>query len=123
MQNVVKTTGDFSLRDTTHRQVVEIKMMRPTVVKPTSFVQERIATGALVVLGVVDDEATQEELLNYIRDSEDEELAVAAFLAAFTLEKSKPTATKAVEPVAPKAVEVQASPKVVSSSPPTAKKA
>lgn len=86
MKNIVKTTGDFSLRDTTHR-LIDIKMKRPTVVFPTPFVQERIATGALELLGVVNDDATQEEMLEYLKESEGEELAIASFLSAFPVEK------------------------------------
>lgn len=82
MKLIVTTTGSFSLMDFT--QKVDINKGKPTVVKSTHFIQERLGMGHLKLLAQISDDATQEEMLAYLTDSEgDVELAVAAYLSKF----------------------------------------
>lgn len=80
MQHLIETTGKFLLIDPFFRK--EIAHDRPTVVKFTSFIQDRLANGQLNLLaGDIGDERTDEEFLAYWL--ENPEIAVEAFLSEF----------------------------------------
>lgn len=87
MKALVNTTGPFSLVDYANgRETAEAN--RPSVITLSSpFFAQRAAAGQLLVLGHVNDEATDEEFAVYLQESEGEELAVAAFLGAYAPEQ------------------------------------
>lgn len=85
MKLLVQTTGSFSLIDFTQR--LEINKATPTVVRSTHFVQERLGMGALRVLGQLQDTATNDEMLTYLKESAgDKDLAIQSFLSAFGID-------------------------------------
>lgn len=92
MKALAETTGSFMLIDFATGQ--EIPFDRPAVITIGSFFSTRAAAGQVRVLGSVTDEATDDEFRSYLRDSEDVDLAVAAFLANYAVGAEK----KAEEP-------------------------
>lgn len=81
MKLLVETTGQFMLIVPGSRD--EISAHRPSVVSPSSFVNQRAAVGQLSTLGQVADEATDAEFGRYWHDSGDRDLAISSFLEAF----------------------------------------
>lgn len=79
---LVETTGAFMLVDYSDGGT-EINAFRPSVVRNTQFVQSRVSTGDLTVLGTVTDAATDEAFADTLRNSKDTTMAVEAFLAEF----------------------------------------
>lgn len=93
-RSILETTGDFQLIDFETNTL--IRFQGPTLVEQadTAFIQARITIGHLKLIGVVNDEATDEELLKYIKESDGNyELAVASFMSAFPVEGSTPLPT------------------------------
>jgi len=100
MKSIVITTGKFSLIDASQR--LEINKNTPTVVRSTPFVEERLAMGHLRTLAQVSDDATQAELVKYVKESDgDLTLAVAAFVSAFDPYPQVEPAQEAPAPVEP----------------------
>jgi len=86
MKLLLETTGDFMLMD--RSQDISIEADRPAVVSNTPFIEARLGMGNLRVLGQLNDEATDEEFKQYLRDCVgDVALAVESFLSSFGLEK------------------------------------
>lgn len=81
MKILVETTGDFMLID--RQQDLAIECDRPAVTERTPFVHVQIGLGQLHVLSELQEAATDEEFQKYVTDSEDMDLAVASFVAAF----------------------------------------
>ena len=81
-KHLVETTGSFELVDFSYKSQV-LDSTRPSVVAMTTFIQGRVALGQVRVLGELSDESTDEEFVNYWKESEDPALAVDAFLATF----------------------------------------
>lgn len=80
---LVETTGNFSLIDGT-RGLVDIRSTRPTVVVSTSFVQNRIALGQIKVLAELPEEATDEDWVKFLEESDgDVDLARESFVSSF----------------------------------------
>lgn len=88
MKNIVEPRGSFMLVDPyTGDQVAH---NRPSVVRHSSFIESRVANGQLRLHGNVNLDATDVELVKYLAESkEDTELAIAAFMSAFPLEKKE----------------------------------
>lgn len=84
MKLLVETTADFMLMDMGGSQ--EIQAHRPAVVTKTPFINTRTADGQLDVLAQLSDEATDAEFAKYWVESEDRDLAIAAFADAFSPE-------------------------------------
>ena len=77
---LVETTGKFMLMG----EWGEIPSQRPAVIKEHAFVQERIVSNQIKVLGKLKDEATDADFLTYWKEAEgDAALAVESFLSAF----------------------------------------
>lgn len=75
-----------------------ISAFHPAVVKMSGFIEQRLASRELKLLGNVNDAATQAEMDKYVADSEgDTDLAIASFLAAFD-ENAEPPAPPAPAP-------------------------
>jgi hypothetical protein len=93
MKLLVKTLGPFGLTDMyTGCQVV---WNRPSVVKPSAFVDQRIQLGQIRVISQIPDEATDEEFKRFLIDSgENEELAVSSFLSQFEAHVETPAAKR-----------------------------
>lgn len=85
MKILCETTGDFMLADLANGQ--SIVSTRPCVVTKTGFTDQRSMIGQIRKLADLTDEATDEEFAKYVQDSEDMELAVESFVAAFGVEK------------------------------------
>lgn len=84
MKQIVQTTGDFQLYLPYPEHYAHAH--RPSVVATSTFFEQHAAAGRIQVLGQVSDEATDEELVKYLEESKgDVELAVASFIAAFSL--------------------------------------
>lgn len=82
---LMETTGAFMLSDIGNAGFV-IEAHRPVVSLNTNFVQARVALGQIRLLGEVTLEATDEEFMNYLKDSDnDPELATSSFLESFKL--------------------------------------
>lgn len=92
MKILCETNGNFQLIDFGAGGNL-IRAHRPSVVLGSSFVSSRAAIGQIKVLGNVSDEATDEEFEKYFDEAGDAELAVAAFLEAFSTEVTKKLAT------------------------------
>ena len=91
MKILAETTGPFMLQDLGFQMQV-IPSHRPAVVQSTSFIQTRIASSQIKVLGELVQEATDEEFKEFIRESIKDDvidmpLAVASFLSKFGTEK------------------------------------
>lgn len=85
MKMLVETSGQFQLQDMNVNPLISAH--RPTVVENTNFVQHRVALDQIKILGKLKDEATNEDFMGYMKDSEDVALAVASFMSAFGLEE------------------------------------
>lgn len=81
MKLLVETTGPFQIYYPVPEQFARAD--RPCVVTQSSPMSVGIANGKLRLLGTVNDDATDEEFLAYLKDAKDKELAVAAFLDKF----------------------------------------
>lgn len=84
-QVICETTGDFQLVDYGNEGRI-VPAFRPAVATLTSFLSQRAAAGQLRVIANVSDEATDEEFVAYLKDSEDVSLAIAAFTDAYSVE-------------------------------------
>lgn len=95
MKLIVNTAGPFMLEAQGDEQTAHHN--RPSVVTQSAFISQRIGMSQLIVLGQVNDEATDAELATYLAESKEEELAIASFLEAFPVDKEaeKAKATKA----------------------------
>lgn len=94
---LVETVGDFQLVDFNHnRQTVPSE--RPAVVVLSKFIQERVSAGQIRVITQVGEEATDDEFLNYWKESENPELAVDSFITTFPDGKPTQKTVKAAEP-------------------------
>lgn len=95
-QVICETTGDFQLVDYGNEGRI-VPAFRPAVATLTSFLSQRAAAGQLRVIANVSDEATDEEFVAYLKDSEDVSLAIAAFTDAYSVESkaaAKPAPAK-----------------------------
>jgi hypothetical protein len=86
MKLIVQTSGQFQLVDDYQR----IPAYRPAVVEETHFIQRFMATDRIQLLHKVSNDATDQELVDYIADAGDVELAVSAFADKFALEPPVP---------------------------------
>lgn len=94
MKAIVKTTGEFSLLESYTRDFVTDK---PCVVTWTQFFEARTGNGQLKVLASrLPDTASDEEFQQYLNESENEDLAVAAFISQYEepKEEKKPARRK-----------------------------
>ena len=86
MKQLVETIGDIMLMDVVTGAV--IRSAGATVVQPSTFTQERLATD-LKIIASVNDEATDAEWLKYVAETDgDGELALASFLSAYPVESA-----------------------------------
>ena len=86
MKHLVETTGDFMLLDSSTR--TSIRHDRPTIVKVTPFVTTRLGTGELkLLIQDLPEEATDDEMFEYIMLAGDAATGVAAYLAHFGLDE------------------------------------
>jgi len=93
MKLLCETTDNFMLIDYFNGGDT-VESYRPCVVRPSQFFQMHAAAHRLRIIAQVNDEATDQEFLSYLKDAEDEELAVASFVDAYPLEQvEKPKAT------------------------------
>lgn len=81
MKILCETNGSFQLLDFSTGDLLPAE--RPAVMTQSAFVQSHVASGRVTVHGTLTEAATDEEFRNYLTDSEDPELAIAAFLASF----------------------------------------
>lgn len=88
MKILCETNGSFQLVDFGNGGNT-IQANRPSVVLGSPFISSRAAIGQIKVLGNVTDEATDAEFAEYFDASENAELAVAAFLEAYSTEVTK----------------------------------
>jgi hypothetical protein len=99
---LVETTGNFQLRDFSTSKI--LRHEGATVVRNSTFIGERINAGQIRIIAQLNDEATDDEWLAYLRDSEDEDLARAAFVDAFKIEQPLVKVVEVVpQPAAPAA--------------------
>lgn len=85
MKYLVETPDNTQLKDIETGQLVPFN--RPAVIRPTGFFEAKIFKGQMRRLADLDDQATDEEFQNYLRDSDNAvPLAVAAFKSAFGVE-------------------------------------
>lgn len=88
-KNIYETTGAFQLVGSSRAE--HVPHNRPAVLESSHFTQKFQSTGALNVLGTVNDEATDEEFAKYWAESKgNRDLAVQSFIAAFPVETSAP---------------------------------
>lgn len=87
MKSIVKTSGSFSLIDAVNMQ--EIVKNRPVVVEVTTFIEQRAATGDLMILANgIPEEALDKDLLDFWKESKKkDDLAVASYLDFLTPKK------------------------------------
>ena len=93
MKLLVETTGPFQIYYPVPEQFARAD--RPCVVTQSSAMSVGIASGKLKLLGTVNDEATDEEFLAFLKDSKGKDLAVASFLSKFSDEEPEPEAKPA----------------------------
>ena len=97
MKLLVETTGQFQLICNDQRQLIRFKGC--TLVVNSAFVESRCIAGQLRLIAQVSDEATDGEWRQFEKECEgDQELAVAAFVSKFPLEKTKPEPVLGPEP-------------------------
>lgn len=85
MKQIVETTGEFQLYLPAPGFFAQAH--RPSVVHISAFFEQHAAAGRIKILGHVNDDATDEELVRYLEGSKgDEELAIAAFISEFPAE-------------------------------------
>lgn len=93
---IVATTGPFALMDFSTGD--EAHHARPSVVTKSQFINQRQGLGQLKVLSnVLRAEATDAEFVKYLKDSEDENLAIAAFVEKYE-DKPEPKPEPQPEP-------------------------
>lgn len=84
MKYIVETMGDFQLLDPSVPGGQLLPAHRPAVLEKTGFIGQRISLGQVRILAEVNDEATDAEFEQYLRESDgDRELALASFQSAF----------------------------------------
>lgn len=86
MKLIVETTGEFQL----YLPGVELHAHahRPSVVQSCWFFEQHIGAGRLRVLGQVNDDASDDELVKYLAEAEgDQPLAIDSFISTFPFEK------------------------------------
>lgn len=82
MKYLMETKGQFQLVDYATDNTIQAD--RPSVIEMTRFFESRVALDQIRVLGKLKDEASDEEFVKYLAESEgDMELAVDSFLSAF----------------------------------------
>jgi hypothetical protein len=82
MKMLVVTTGQFSLQCMDSKQVIH--SARPCVIFQTEYLSNRLALKQWRMLAHLKDEATDEEFVEYLKESgSDRELAIQSFIAAF----------------------------------------
>jgi hypothetical protein len=85
MKNILETTGSFQIVDADTGTLVRFEGY--TVAPPSNFSQSRIALGQLSVKGQVNDDATDEEWLKYVAESDGNlDLALEAFVSAYPVD-------------------------------------
>lgn len=92
MKMLAETKGDFMFLDLSVGQ--RINSHRPSVVVVTDFLNARIGLGHIIKVADVPDEATDEEFEAYWKESEDRNLALAAFLSKFDTDAAMTTAPR-----------------------------
>lgn len=100
MKLLVETTGAFQVLnpDTYER----IRHEGLTVVTKSQFIHERASIGQLRVKGQVNDEASDDEWLETLRESDgDEELALASFLDRYPADAGRPAEKQIPAPSIP----------------------
>ncbi len=100
MKLLVATTGAFSLMS---NEGIHVDMNGGAVVEPSHWVQIQLGRGQIKVLGQLQDSATHEEWLNYLRESEqDRDLAAASFLSSFGEDQVSPADIQPESPPKPR---------------------
>ncbi|PZP71773.1 hypothetical protein [Methylorubrum populi] len=110
MKILVSTTGSFQLMNSAQEELVRADGL--TVVQKSLFWGEHIAEGRVTIEGQVNDEASDAEWLETLRESDgNQDLALASFLDRYPVTAAsarapepppKPASTKQVEHNAPK---------------------
>lgn len=81
MKIIAKTTGPFELLNTNKEFLTAEK---PHVVTETQFIVQRAAKGQVKILAnELPAEASDEEFQDYLKDAENEDLAVASYVSKF----------------------------------------
>jgi hypothetical protein len=84
MKLIVKTTDTFMLFDPESGDLVSES--RPSVVKESSFIANRMSIGHLKLLGQVNDDATDSEFAKtWAETKDDEKLAIESFISEYPL--------------------------------------
>ncbi|MGO4302251.1 hypothetical protein [Cupriavidus sp. RAF12] len=100
-KSIVETTGSFELVEPNQ----SVPYNRPAVVEQTHFLTVRQELGQVRVLAVgLDKEATDVEFAQYLKDSEDQTLAIAAFAEKYqgtVYGDSQPSAASTVAELTP----------------------
>lgn len=85
MKLIVETVGDFQVYGSTENWA---RHNRPSVVFAGGLMEQRTANGTLRVLAQVNDDATDEGLVDALAEAQgDTELAVQSYASEFPLEK------------------------------------
>lgn len=96
MRLVVETTGDFQVLHAEQRELARAQGY--SVVEKAQFWHERISIGQVIVKGQVNDEATDAEWLETVRESDGNlDLALASFLDRYPVDEAS---AKKPEPAA-----------------------
>lgn len=92
MKLIVETTGEFQIYSGPDNWA---RHDRPSVVSPNGLMDSRVANKDLRILAQVNDDATDEGLVEALEGAKgDAELAVQAFASEFPLEKAEPEEKK-----------------------------
>jgi hypothetical protein len=98
MKLLVETTGPFQIYYPIPEQFARAD--RPCVITQSNPMSVAIAEGKLKLLGTVNDEATDEEFLAFLKDSKGKDLAVASFLSKFSDDEPEPKPARKPKAVA-----------------------
>lgn len=92
MKLIVETTGNFQVYASSDNHA---RYDRPSVVKAGGLMEQRIGNGQLKVLAQVNDDATDEGLVDALKSAKgDDDLAVQSFASEFPLEGTPKPAPK-----------------------------
>lgn len=113
MKVIAKTTSSILLLDPTTRDILPAG--RPAVITWTQFFQARTGLGQIEVLqNGLPNEANDADFLQYLKEAEDEDLAIASYASLFLdeeeEEKSAPKKKAAAKTTAEKPVQTTVAP-------------
>lgn len=87
MRLLVQTTGNFQLLHAEQEELVRYEGL--TVIEKTQWAGSHVGTGQLLIEGQVNDEATDAEWLETVRECDgDQDLAKASFLERFPVDEA-----------------------------------